>query len=104
MFSKTLAALALTLAFAAPALAASPVNVNTADAPTIAASLDGIGLAKAQAIVAYRKAHGAFKNAADLGNIKGIGDKTLARNHDAIHLSGTFAAPAAKPARHPRKK
>ncbi|HET7930659.1 MAG TPA: helix-hairpin-helix domain-containing protein [Rhodanobacteraceae bacterium] len=104
MFRKTLAALALTLAFAMPAIAATPVNVNTADAATIAASLDGIGLAKAEAIVAYRKAHGAFKNASDLGNIKGIGDKTLARNHDAIRLTGSFAAPAAKPARHPRKK
>lgn len=104
MFSKTLAALALTLAFAVPAIAATPVNVNTADAATIAASLDGIGLAKAEAIVAYRKTHGDFKSANDLGAIKGIGDKTLARNHDAIRLSGSFAAPAAKPARHPRKK
>lgn len=104
MFSKTLAALALTLAIATPALAASPVNINTADAQTIATSLDGIGLAKAEAIVAYRKTHGAFKSESELGNIKGIGDKTLARNHSAIRLSGSFAAPAAKPARHPRRK
>lgn len=100
MFRKTFAALALTFALALPALAASPVNVNTANAQAIAASLDGIGLAKAQAIVAYRKAHGPFKNAADLANVKGIGSKTLARNHDAIRLSGSFAAPAPKHAKH----
>ncbi len=103
MFKRTLVAIALCLAMALPAIAATPVNVNKADAQTIAASLDGIGMSKAQAIVAYRKAHGAFKSAADLGNVKGIGDKTLARNHDAIRLSGTFAPPAPKAARHPRK-
>lgn len=96
MFRKTLVALALSLAFALPALAATPVNVNKADAQTIATSLDGVGLAKAQAIVAYRDAHGPFKHAEDLGNVKGIGDKTLARNHDAIRLSGSTAAAKAK--------
>lgn len=97
MFSKSLAALALSLAFALPAIAATPVNVNKADAQTIANSLDGVGLAKAQAIVAYRKAHGPFKNVADVGNVKGVGDKTLARNREAIRLSGS--TPAAAPAR-----
>ncbi|HJP99886.1 MAG TPA: helix-hairpin-helix domain-containing protein [Rhodanobacteraceae bacterium] len=106
MFTKSLAALALCLAFALPAFAATPVNVNKADAQTIASSLDGVGLAKAQAIVAYRKAHGAFKNVDDVGNVKGIGTKTLARNRDAIRLSGSSkvaAAPAKKSARHARK-
>jgi len=92
MFKKTLCALALCLAMALPAIAATPVNVNTADAQTIAASLDGVGLAKAQAIVTYRKAHGPFKSVDDVGNVKGIGAKTLARNRDAIRLSGATAA------------
>ena len=43
---------------------AGPVNINTADAGTIAAELDGIGLAKAKAIVEYRKKHGPFRSAA----------------------------------------
>ncbi len=94
MFNKSLAALALCLAFALPAFAATPVNVNKADAQTIANSLDGVGLAKAQAIVAYRKAHGPFKNIEDVGKVKGVGEKTLTRNHDAIRLSGNLPAPA----------
>ncbi|HET9819285.1 MAG TPA: helix-hairpin-helix domain-containing protein [Rhodanobacteraceae bacterium] len=105
MFKKTLAALALCLAFTLPAFAASPVNINKADAQTIANSLDGIGLAKAQAIVAYRSAHGPFKSVDAVGNVKGVGDKTLARNHDAIRLSGTAGSKPAsrKPARGSRK-
>jgi competence protein ComEA len=105
MFKKTLCALALSLAMALPAFAATPVNINTADAQTIATSLDGVGISKAEAIVAYRKAHGAFKNVDEVGNVKGIGTKTLARNREAIHLSGSFAPAAAKPkhAKHPRK-
>ncbi len=42
MFNKILSALVLTLAFALPALAATPVDVNHADANTIAQSLDGV--------------------------------------------------------------
>lgn len=103
MFKQTLAALALALALALPAFAATPVNINTADAQTIAASLDGVGLAKAQAIVAYRKAHGPFKSAAALANVKGIGSKTLARNRDAIRLSGTVPAPKARSAKPSQK-
>lgn len=105
MFRKSLAALALCCAFALPALAATPVNVNKADAQTIATSLDGVGLTKAEAIVAYRNAHGPFKSVDELGNVKGVGDKTLARNREAIRLSGsTPAATAArKPAHRARK-
>lgn len=105
MFKQLLCALALCLATAAPAVAATAVNVNTADARTLAASLDGIGMGKAAAIVAWRDAHGPFKSVEAVGKVKGIGAKTVARNHDAIHLDGTFPPPAAKtrhakPARH----
>lgn len=88
MIRNILAALVLTLGCALPAFAATPVDVNHADAATIATSLDGIGLSKANAIVAWRGEHGAFKNVDDLRQVKGIGEKTLARNHDAIRLSG----------------
>lgn len=93
MIRKMLFALALCLAVAIPAFAASPVNINTADARTIATALDGIGLGKAAAIVAYRDAHGPFKNVAEVGKVKGIGAKTLARNQASIHLDGDFPAP-----------
>src|SRR4029453_18286699 len=59
---------------------AGPVDINTADATTIAKELQGIGLSKAQAIVAYREKNGSFKSAEDLRKIKGIGAKTLERN------------------------
>ena len=107
MFKKTLCALALCLAMALPAIAATPVNINTADAQTIATSLDGIGMSKAQAIVAYRDAHGPFKSVDEVGNVKGIGSKTLARNREAIRLSGNSApaaAPKPKHAKHQKKQ
>ncbi len=106
MIRSTLAALALSIACALPAFAATPVDVNHADAATIASSLDGIGLSKAQAIVAWRDSHGAFKNVDDLRQVKGIGEKTLDRNRDAIKLSGgakVAAAAKAEPSAQPRK-
>ena len=98
MITNIHARIALALALLLPALsfAATPVNVNQADAATIAKSLDGIGTSKAQAIVTWRDAHGPFKTVDDLTHVKGIGKSTLARNRDAILL--TDAAPAATPA------
>jgi competence protein ComEA len=52
------------------------VNINTASAQELE-SLNGVGPAKAQAIVAYRKQNGEFKTTEDLGKVPGIGDKTL---------------------------
>ncbi len=66
--------------------AAGPVNVNTADAETISAELKGIGLAKAQAIVDYRKKHGPFKSPDDLALVKGIGERTVAINRADIRV------------------
>jgi competence protein ComEA len=56
---------------------AAPVNVNSADAKTIADALSGIGQKKAEAIVKYREEHGPFKTPEDLLEIAGIGEKTL---------------------------
>lgn len=96
MFRPLLAA-ALALAVALPAFAATPVNINTADAATIASSLDGVGAAKAEAIVAWRKAHGPFKSPDDLAQVKGMGPATIERNRSAIQLGSTPAkAKAAK--------
>lgn len=65
---------------------ASPVNINNASAEKIASSLSGVGQKKAEAIVAYRKAHGDFKHVGDLTQVKGIGSKTLAKNEQDILL------------------
>lgn len=97
MFNK-LAALAFALTLAAPGLllAATPVNINQADATTIAKSLDGIGQSRAQAIVDWRTAHGPFKKADDLRRVKGIGKATIERNRDAILLGDDTPGTVAK--------
>jgi competence protein ComEA len=73
-----------------------PVNVNTADAGTLARELDGIGPAKAQAIVEYRQKNGAFKAPEDLLKVPGIGERVLEQNRGNIRISAPAqAAPAA---------
>ncbi len=73
---------------AAPTLVfAGPVNINTADAETISAELKGVGLAKAKAIVEYRKKHGPFRSADDLSLVKGIGERTVELNRSDIVVS-----------------
>lgn len=72
------------------------VNINTADAATLARVLDGVGLKKAEAIVAHREAHGRFDSAEDLVRVKGIGEATVRRNADKIRIvddPGDAAAP-----------
>jgi competence protein ComEA len=64
--------------------AAEPVNLNAADAETLAANMVGIGPAKAAAIVAYREQHGPFKSVDDLLLVKGIGESTLEQNRDRV--------------------
>ena len=66
---------------------AGPVNVNTADAETIAAELNGVGLSKAKAIVEYREKHGPFKTPDDLSLVKGIGERTVEKNRADIQVS-----------------
>ena len=84
---------------------AGPVNVNTADAGTLARELDGIGPAKAQAIVEYRQKNGPFRTADDLLKVQGIGQKVLDQNRANIRIEKTGQAPAAgakaAPARQP---
>lgn len=65
---------------------AGPVNINTADARTIARELSGVGKAKAELIVAHREAHGPFRSPQELLKIKGIGKKVLERNGDDIRV------------------
>jgi competence protein ComEA len=62
------------------------VNINTDSAEVISASLKGIGLKKAQAIIDWRTANGAFVSVEQLIEVKGIGEKTLMANKDKIKL------------------
>lgn len=72
-----------------PSTLASPVNINTADAKTLADALKGIGMKKAEAIVKYRTENGPFKTVKELANVSGIGEKTLEKNQADILLEGT---------------
>ena len=62
----------------------SSVNINSAPAEEIATTLTGVGLKKAEAIVSYREANGPYKTAADLQNVKGIGESTVEKNKSRI--------------------
>ena len=77
--------------FYAFAWAASPVNVNTATAEEISENLKGIGLSKAQSIVAYREKNGSFLHADELVKVKGIGLKTIDQNRDLIIVQAEAA-------------
>lgn len=83
---------------------AGPVNVNTADATTLAQELDGVGPARAQAIVEYRQQNGPFRTVEDLLKVQGIGERVLEQNRNNIRIDKVGAAPAASkssPARKP---
>jgi len=85
-FRQMIAASVLTLGGAVAAFA-DPVNVNTADAETISAELEGVGISKAIAIVEYRQANGPFKSADELTLVKGIGERTVEINRRNILVS-----------------
>lgn len=61
-----------------------PVDINTADAHTMAQTLKQIGPKKAQAIVQYRQQHGPFATLDELLLVKGIGRHILEQNRSLI--------------------
>ena len=71
-----LATLLSSALLATAAFAGAPVDVNSASAETLAASLDGVGMSKARAIVAFR----------ELVKVKGIGLSTVDKNRDWIRI------------------
>ena len=62
------------------------VNINTASAEGLSNALNGVGMKRADAVVAYREANGVFTSLEQLLNVKGIGEKTLEKNRDRIVL------------------
>ena len=102
--STLLSSLLLMFAMIGSAIAGETVNINTADAATLDRVLVNIGPAKAQAIVDYRRANGAFRSPEQLAMVKGVGLKTVERNRDRIVVGGarpavqTAAQPTLRPA------
>ncbi|MEO8443695.1 MAG: helix-hairpin-helix domain-containing protein [Gammaproteobacteria bacterium] len=80
-----------------PVLAdAGPVDINTADAATIARELNGVGESRARAIVDYREKNGRFAAPEDVLKVSGIGPHVLKLNRDFIRTDKA-AKPASKP-------
>ena len=70
-------------------LFAAPVNINTADAKTLATNIKGVGERKAEAIVQYRAKYGPFKSVDDLTKVKGIGTQLIEKNRDILLVKNT---------------
>jgi competence protein ComEA len=66
---------------------AGPVDINTADAETLAAELVGIGPALAQAIVEDRAKNGRFASPEDLARVSGVGMRIVENNREFILVS-----------------
>ena len=75
---------------------AGPVDINTADAATIARELNGIGDSRARAIVEFREKNGRFASPEDMLKVSGIGPQVLKLNRDNIR-TGQPAKAAGQP-------
>ncbi|MBT4522096.1 MAG: ComEA family DNA-binding protein [Halieaceae bacterium] len=62
------------------------VNINTADAETLATGLTGVGLTRAQEIVRYRESYGPFSSIEELEEVKGVGKSTIDKNRTLLVL------------------
>ena len=78
----------LSALLAGSALAAETVDINTADAATLDRVLNGVGPSKAEAIVAHRKQHGAFKNRKALREVPRLGAKTFEQAAGFLRING----------------
>lgn len=94
-----LRSLFLSALLAGSAFAVETVDINTADAATLDRVLTGVGPSKAEAIVAHREQHGAFRSADELAEVKGIGLATVEQNRERITLGSGNAAPRAAAAK-----
>ena len=92
MFTKGLGAALVAAMLFAPTAIAGPVNVNTADAKTLARELQGVGMAKAEAIVSHREKNGPFKSADDLVKVRGLGKKLIEQNKANLRFQAEKSA------------
>lgn len=76
MIKKLVLAVTLLLS-ASVSQAVGTIDINSADAVTIASEVKGIGPIKAKAIVKYREKNGPYNDVEELVRVTGIGEKTL---------------------------
>jgi len=69
-----------------PAIAADKINVNTASLEQLQ-TVNGIGESTAAAIVSYRELVGEFDSLESLLDVKGIGEKKLAKLSDQLTVA-----------------
>ena len=90
ILSAAVAAALLPAAAGAQEVDAAPVpatvNINSADAATLAEALSGVGSSRAEAIVRYREMYGPFESIEELAEVSGVGSATLERNRQRITL------------------
>ena len=103
-FKNLIPTLAAMVLLAPLASFAEPVNINTADAAALAKALNGVGPAKAKAIVSYRDKNGPFKSVDQLTMVEGITQKLIDKNRADIRLGGEKSGGAAVPATQPAAK
>ena len=70
---------------------AGVVDINSADAGTLAAAIVGIGDKKAASIVRYREANGPFASVDELARVKGIGSATIEKNRGNLGIGASGA-------------
>lgn len=80
-----LTVLCISFSLMAGAMEPVKININTATVEEFS-SLNGVGPAKAQAIVEYRKQIGEFKSVKELTMVKGIGPSTIKKNKEKLTL------------------
>ena len=93
---SALAAVLLATVSVSPALAGSkPVDINTASVQELV-EINGIGNAKAQAIVSYRDKNGPFASVDELRQVSGIGEKILERIRPQVTVETSIPGASGK--------
>ncbi len=64
--------------------AAETIDINSATASELATAIHGVGQKKAEAIIAYRDAHGPFATIDDLVAVSGISINLVEKNREQM--------------------
>ncbi len=80
------AALAASIVLFTAVATAETIDLNTADAATLARVLAGVGPSKAEAIVMHRQSNGPFLTVDDLAMVKGIGPALVEQNRERLSV------------------